>query len=96
MTYYTLPPESNTKLLETKLVIEASPVLDIDALLKDDEKDLFEQMDDDTSLVVKGVQVDPTEPIKTDFNSLEDGRQESSSRLIRSSVILECGKNDRI
>lgn len=80
MTYYTLPPENANKVVETKLVTEPSPVLDIDALLKDDEDELFEDMDDDTKLIVKGVEVSTSAPIKTNFEMLEkEGDDEDNS-----------------
>ena len=46
LAFYTQPPVSSN-VIETKIVTEMLPAFDIDALLKEDEKNLFDTMQDD-------------------------------------------------
>lgn len=70
LTYYTQPPEME-KPTGTKIITEFSQSFDIEALLKEDEQNMFESLDD-TKIIVDGVEVKSNEPTKVNFDALEE------------------------
>lgn len=77
LTYYTRPPSevnaAKLKPFDTKIVTQLAPKFDIDALLQDDENAMFEDISDDTKLLVEGVEVESAQPIR--MATFDDGKQ---------------------
>ncbi|CAF0722774.1 unnamed protein product [Brachionus calyciflorus] len=90
LTYYTQPPEVE-KPVETKIITQFSPAFDIDALLKEEES-MIDSIED-TKLVVEGMEIKPNEPIKVNFETLEneekieddsdDNEEEAEKRMVK-------------
>jgi nuclear GTP-binding protein len=78
LSYYTQPPKSD-KVIETKIVTQLAPAFDIDALLKDDEQDMFNEIDD-TKILVHGLEAMSAEPIKVNFDRLEQENNDEDDK----------------
>ncbi len=77
LTFYTQPP-SLEKAIETKIITNFSKGFDIESLFKE-ENEIIESIDD-TKLIVDGIEMTSNEPVKINFEELEqaDQFQESS------------------
>ena len=92
LTYYTTPPK-NDKIIDTQIVTELAPAFDIDALLKQEEEDLFKSMDD-TRIIVDGVEVEAQEPIKVNFEELEKSDEEIEEDIDETQYELNIDDSD--
>ena len=72
LTFYTQPP-AHEKPIETKIITEFSKGFDIESLLKE-ENEIIESMDD-TKLIVDGVEMTSNEPVRVNFEELEQADQ---------------------